>query len=1096
MPAEISRTKPDALRDVGTATVVFTDVVGSTEQRDRLGDDAADTIRRAHDDAVAEAVVSGGGRIVKGLGDGALAVFESTADAVAATIALQQDIDARRLTDELLEGLKVRVGVSVGDVVVEDGDVFGTAVVEASRLCGEAAGDEILVAEAVRMLSRGRTDATFEAVGEVSLKGLSEPVPTCRVLWEPRVVDAPVPMPPILTMPNASAYVGRSELISWAVDAAVAGVGCRVLLLAGEPGVGKTRTAAEIARAAHAGGKLVLAGHADSALDVPFQPFIEALDWYTRHAATPELGPMGGELRRLLPDLDRRVPDLPAMLASDPATERYRLLQATSEWLTSVASSGGLVLVLDDLHWATDATLQLVSHLVRHASGSPAADLLVIGTYRDTEVDRNHPFSGLLADLRRLPTCERIAMRGLDTDEIVALVEQLVGHELDASLRRAAERVHAETEGNPFFVGEVIRHLVETGNARREGGRWVVDVDELEVPEGVRDVIGRRLSVMSDDVNELLRLASIVGREFDVAVLTDVADLDEDRMVEALDIAVRSRLVEEVAADRFRFTHALVQTTLHDELSATRARRIHRRLVDTIERLRPHDVVALARHALLGLSDADPARTADLVLASGEVAQLGRALAEAADAFTTVAELCDEHDLDRPETLARALCGLAESQRDLGRPVYRETLLRAASVAESAALTELQIRAVLAHFVGGVTFVGGVDLEAVAAVEAALDTVSSEDLANRAKLQAQLAYELWLAEDTGRRLALCRDADELATNSGDTSLQAWVASRIAQAGFSAATRVEHLQRIGRDWADPKVDDPSMQISTGIALAGAIFTSGDLTVARDARDDLSRFAEQHGSPWHRWVVSTLIRDDVARGRVDLGAEANDRALAVGTELGAVDAEQWWLLGIGAIAVATGEIGDVADGFLDAATAASDFSPYYLGAIYGLADAGRMQESQAIIDRFAVEASATLDLTPPLLGALLGRASYRVGDARLAKGVIDAFSPHAGCWAHFYVGSTGPVSLDLGCAHAALGEIDRALEHLDDASAQAHRHGAAAFEVAADVIRAELLAGGSAAEQTLARAAVERVLAVGEPLGLTGHVRRAESIGASL
>jgi predicted ATPase len=245
---------------------------------------------------------------------------------------------------------------------------------------------------------------------------------------------------------------------------------CQAVLLCGEPGIGKTRTAAEVAKAAFDEGAIALYGRCDEEIRVPYQPFAEALDWYTGHVDQPVLGRHPGELIRLQPLLGSRLAGLAAPVSSDPRSEEFLLFEATRAWLVALSRQQPVVLVLDDLHWASRPVLLLLRHVLRTAvAEGEGVRLLVLGTYRDTELGRNHALAGVMADVRRLPGVEQLAMAGLSAVEVAALLSQAAGHELDDDGRRLAERLHAETEGNPFFVGEVLRHLAETGMLRRQG---------------------------------------------------------------------------------------------------------------------------------------------------------------------------------------------------------------------------------------------------------------------------------------------------------------------------------------------------------------------------------------------------------------------------------------------------------------------------------------------------------------------------------------------------------------------------------------------------------------------------------------------------
>jgi hypothetical protein len=246
--------------------------------------------------------------------------------------------------------------------------------------------------------------------------------------------------------------------------------GCRTVLLRGEPGIGKTRTAAEVARAAFEKGAIVLYGRCDEDTGAPYQPFAEALDWYTDHVAQPVLGRHPGELSRLQPLLGTRVKGLPVPGSSDPRTEDYLLFEATRSWLVELSRQQPVVLVLDDLHWATRPVLLLLRHVLRAAlAEGDSVRLLVLGTYRDTELGHSRALAAAMADVRRLPGVEQHTLAGLSVAELDEFAAQAVGPRLDDDTSQLAETLHAETEGNPAFVEELLRHLIEAGTARQPG---------------------------------------------------------------------------------------------------------------------------------------------------------------------------------------------------------------------------------------------------------------------------------------------------------------------------------------------------------------------------------------------------------------------------------------------------------------------------------------------------------------------------------------------------------------------------------------------------------------------------------------------------
>jgi class 3 adenylate cyclase len=321
-----------------TVTVVFTDLVGSTELASRLGHDAYEALRQAHFAALRTAVATHNGNEVKTTGDGLMLSFASAADGIACAVALQQATGHTSVRPEeapprgRLEGqpLQIRVGISSGEATHEDRDLYGPPVVEAARLCAAASAGQILVSDVVRVLARGKGH-TFTPLGERTLKGLPEPVPASEVHWEPSAHR--VPLPPRLTVAGAVAMVGRDAeqaVIAQAWVQTKEGQR-RIVLLSGEPGIGKTRLATEAALARHADGATVLLGTCNEDASLPYQPFVEALRHYVAHAPDEVLrahvAEHRGELGRLVPELGRRIADLPPPQVAEAETERYMLFR-------------------------------------------------------------------------------------------------------------------------------------------------------------------------------------------------------------------------------------------------------------------------------------------------------------------------------------------------------------------------------------------------------------------------------------------------------------------------------------------------------------------------------------------------------------------------------------------------------------------------------------------------------------------------------------------------------------------------------------------------------------------------------------------------
>ena len=266
----------------------------------------------------------------------------------------------------------------------------------------------------------------------------------------------------------------------------------------------------------------------------------------------------------------------------NPEGQRYRLFEAVGALLTQAAVAHPVLLIIDDLHWADQATLLMLRHIAR-APG--AASLCFLGTYRENELGRTNALAEMLADLRREQSVTRLSLSGLEKPQAKGLIDAFVGGEASPHLTRL---VLDSTEGNPFFIGEMLRHLTETGAFAKtdsvSGGR---SAPALGLSEGIKEVIGQRLSRLNETCRQTLSLAAVIGREFELDVLEVLGNLPEDSLLDAIDEGVRAQLIAEAPeqAGRFSFVHALIRETLYGALTATRRVRLHRRVGEAIERL-------------------------------------------------------------------------------------------------------------------------------------------------------------------------------------------------------------------------------------------------------------------------------------------------------------------------------------------------------------------------------------------------------------------------------------------------------------------------------------------------------------------------------
>ncbi|MFV8054395.1 BTAD domain-containing putative transcriptional regulator [Mycobacterium sp. 48b] len=563
---------PSMMRAV---TFLLTDIEGSTAAWEADADAMAAALAR-HDELVEQIVTSRGGRLIKtrGEGDATFSVFDRPSAAAAAAIELQDAIFHEPWA--LAEPLRIRVALHTGEAELRDGDYFGRAVNRAARLRSLAAGAQILCsgATAELVVDSLSDEVVLVDLGMRELRNLARPEHvfelrrnTEKDRSEPLESDSSTQRPDLpAVLAGPGPFVGRSReleqlVASWRT--ALTG-GTRAVLIAGEPGVGKTRLAGEWSRQAYEQGAVVLYGRSDEDLGAPYQPFAEALRTLVPCVSSSRLRGMRGieALLPLVPGLTDVLPDLAAPPHGDPDTERYALFDAVVALLGIASADAPIVLVLDDLHWAAKPTLLLLRHLLRFGEH---ARVQIVGTYRSTDLDRSHPLAAMLADLHRDGTADRIALNGLDADDVTTYVVE-AGYD-DEELARALAAV---TGGNPFFLIEALRHVDESG------GHW----DPSTLPQGVREAVSRRLSRLPVETNKALAAAAVVGSQFALDLVEHVVGQD---LVDAFDEACQAGILIEESGGRYRFNHALVRQSLLAELASVRRMRLHQRIAAALE---------------------------------------------------------------------------------------------------------------------------------------------------------------------------------------------------------------------------------------------------------------------------------------------------------------------------------------------------------------------------------------------------------------------------------------------------------------------------------------------------------------------------------
>ncbi len=1031
---------------VEVATILLTDLVGSTRLATSVGPVRADALREEHFGLLRQAIASGGGREVKNTGDGLMVAFASPSGAVRCAVAMQQLFERRYGQAE--QGLHVRVGLGAGESTVKDGDYFGMPSIEAARLCAQAPADGILISAAVKMLA-GRCDGIdFESTGMLELKGFPEPVEAFAVSWAPLEQEAsgagPWPLPALLRSVPPVSYVGRIEERALLEEAMVLARdrARQVVLLCGEPGIGKTRLASYAAHRAHAEGIAVCWGGCSEELAVPYEPWIAVCSQLIEHAPEELLAAhvkrYGGELGRLARNLPGRVQGLPEPQSSDPETERYLLFSAVAGLLGEVAESVPVCVVLDDLHWGDGQSVALLKHVVRTVEHGA---LEVIATYRDSDLGKDHPLTGVLADLRRVAGVQRVALHGLGADEVAQIMTAAAGHALDQDGIELAGEIAQETDGNPFFVAEILRGLSESGALvfDETAGRWRVERSAgFALPESVREVIERRVERLGEETLEVLRLAAVIGRVFDIELLAASSELKEDRLLDYLEAAVAASVLAE-SSDRvgqFRFPHALINQTLYEGVGATRRARMHQRVAQALEQLYGGDpgdrLSELALHWRLAAVSVDRAKAADYALRAGQRALDSLAPTEAVKLFSDAVELMG--DVDSAER-CEVLIGLGTAQRQTGDPAHRETLLEASRIASALRDGDLAARAAWANHRGtsGSGTYGDLDQARIAAIERALELDDPPDSVRRARLLALQAQELSWDPDFASRRALAEEAITLARDAADKRALADVLLT-AHRGIWNAETLELRSALCEELAGlaAELRDPAVDVGVQEHLTQLYAERGELAQARAAAERWRKFADELGQPTPRWVSTYMLAGlELLHGRLADGERLAVQASQVGQESVPTDAAQVYGGQLGFIRRYQGRANELIERQEQAVRAHPGIVAWRAGLGASLCWLDRHAEASSILDGAACDGFEHVAPVLTMLGtlALYADAAAQTRHAGAAGALYERMEPFSEQVVWMTVQGYGHVRLWLGLLADLHGEHGRADEHLE-------------------------------------------------------------------
>ena len=901
--------------------------------------------------------------------------------------------------------------------------------------------------------------------------------------------------PAVVRQADGVSFVGRArelEALTSDLEQALRGRG-GACLVAGEPGIGKTRLADEVIGRARERGARVLVGRCWEAGGAPaYWPWVQALRAYVREADPDDLhsqlGSNAALLATILPEL-REMLSLAAPPALDSEGSRFRLLEAVAAFLGTIAASRPLALFLDDLHAADAPSLLLLRFVARDLAG---VRVLIVGCYRDTEVGPD--LGAALDDLAREPVVRRVALHGLRESDTARLLELTLGEGPAAEL---AAHVHEETQGNPLFateIGRLIESEVAAGQYR----------GELPIPARVSEAIGRRLERQSERCREVLTVASVAGREFDPEVIAATSGIGDDAVLRALEEAAEVQLVADVpdGRGRLRFSHILVRDTLYRGLPAPRRLRLHRATAEALERryaadLDPH-AAELAHHYLeAGTAVADKA--VDFARRAGGRAAAQLAYEEAARHFTSALRVAESTGTGDLRGRCELLISLGEALSRSGRgEEAKRQLSSAAALAEEAGEPGLLARAA-AEYGGRFAWArGSSDPALIPMLRRALAAVGPADSAERVRLLARLAAAYRDEPLRHNRERLGREAVEMAERIGDRATLAF-----AIEGWFIAVE-------GPDGTGRGIDLGAKLIAMGQEVGDKerVFAGHDhriytfwqlcdraaLDVEVDAVDALVAELRQPTHNWYAGTLQTMLA--LMEGRFEQAERIIADTVALGRQAESWNATVSERLALFVLRREQGRLAELEDTIRRSVHEYPALFRFQCALAHLYAELGGEGDARATLDALLARdlAHEHLDAEWTFSIALLAEPCAAVGDAEAIARVYSLLLPYERRYAQAPIEAVfGALARGLGVLATALGRFDDAERHFEDAIAIEREMRAPPWLAHAQHALAEMLltrrgAGDAERAQALLGEAIE---AYGK-LGMDSWAARAKAL----
>ena len=852
---------------------------------------------------------------------------------------------------------------------------------------------------------------------------------------QPAEADEERPANPLESLAGG-VFVGRErelERLREAVDSALSGRGS-LQLLVGEPGIGKTRASEELATYARVSGARVYWGRCREDEGAPaYWPWVQAVRAYARDADPValawQLGAGAPEVAQLVPEVAEKLDVEPAS-GLDSEEARFRLFDSVTSLLLAAARDRPIVIVLDDLHWADEPSLLLLRFAARELASS---GLLILGTYRDVELGRHHPLARMLGEMSAIEGSGRIPLRGLSIAAVERYIEMTAGTPAPPGL---ADAVQEQTDGNPFFVGEVVRLLASEGKLASGGS-----VAELEIPQGVREVVGRRLDRLSENTNEALRVAAVIGRDFDRELVWRVAQLEPQQLMNAADEAVAERLVADRGEGHYSFAHALVRDTLYEELSPPKRSALHERAGLAIEEMCGGNVDErlgeLAHHFLAAAPRGDLAKAIDYAQRAGEQDMDQLAYEDAVDVYGRALEVLELMDAPDEALQCSLLLSLGGAEAKSARVAdARRAFERAAESARRLDDTDSLVGAAIG--IAMMSDAGRLDEQLLALLDEVLDRIGPERTARRAALlSAKSAEVYWESNDVSLSSDLVDEAIEIAREvDAPTTLAAALHRKIfiPTGPESARERMaiaDEMLELGQRCRDREA------VLRGHAYRlWSYLELGDVAAVDRELTQYARVAEELRMPEHSWHTYALRGMRVLLdGRIEEAERLAEQARRAGDRAEQAISQQYYGIQMIQIRSMQGRGEELLPRVRELAEEFPGIPAWRVGVVTLAARSGDLDVARRELERFAGDDFSAIPRDANWFTAmsLLGEAIALIGDETRAPLAYEALLPYEGLTIVVAraAGCNGPVDRVLGMLAMTMGRLDDAERHLRNA-----------------------------------------------------------------